>query len=88
MILSHLWPPERKKKRMTRVDKRTNSPLPATTAGTVAPDSTAGARCQCRHPKEWHGRHGCYAIAPSGACECKQYVPDLMDALRIGLGAL
>jgi hypothetical protein len=31
----------------TRVDKRTDSPLPATTAGEVAPDSTADA---------WEGR--------------------------------
>jgi hypothetical protein len=28
----------------TRVDERTDSPLPVTTAATVAPDSTAGAR--------------------------------------------
>ena len=42
-------------------------------------------RCLCRHPYEWHKRHGCYAIGPSGGCACKQYVVDLIDALRIGL---
>lgn len=42
-------------------------------------------KCQCGHPITWHGRHGCYAIAPSGACDCKRAVVDMLSALKAAL---
>ena len=44
-----------------------------------------GAKCVCRHPMAWHGKHGCYAISSAGACQCKKGVVDLMSALKTAL---
>ena len=58
---------------MTRVDERTDSPLPVTTAGTVAPNPTAGASDGRRRKGVYIGAPACFALEEAIRPVCEAF---------------